>query len=86
MPYTIEYLDDVIKHDIPALPGKQKEQIKRAIVERLGENPVAYGKPMRYSFKGHRRLRVGDWRVIYRIEDAIVLIVAIGHRKNIYDE
>ncbi|HMI78999.1 MAG TPA: type II toxin-antitoxin system RelE/ParE family toxin [Ferruginibacter sp.] len=32
-------------------------------------------------------IRVGDYRVIYEIEDKVlrVLVVAIGHRKNIYD-
>ncbi|MCL1470975.1 type II toxin-antitoxin system RelE/ParE family toxin [Argonema antarcticum A004/B2] len=32
------------------------------------------------------RLRVGDYRVIYRIENDIleILIIKVGHRKNIY--
>ena len=44
------------------------------------------GKPLRYSFKGHRRLRVGDYRIIFRVNltQRIVTIVAIKHRKDIY--
>ncbi|MDZ4838686.1 MAG: type II toxin-antitoxin system RelE/ParE family toxin [Bacteroidota bacterium] len=38
--------------------------------------------------KGHRRLRVGDYRVIYRIESETntVIVVAIKHRKDIYED
>ena len=41
---------------------------------------------MQGSRKGYLRLRVGDFRVIYRIEDdrLIVLVVAIGHRREVY--
>lgn len=86
MPYTILYLESVVKEDIPALPKTARQQIRRAIEERLMVDPVGFGKPLRYSLKGHRRLRVGDWRIIYRIEGDTVLIVVIGHRKNVYDE
>lgn len=85
--YVIEYLEVVIEEDIPALPKNTKIKIRKAIEERLALDPVAFGKPLRYSLKGHRRLRVGDYRIVYRIEPekAIVLIVAIKHRKDIYD-
>ena len=58
--------------------------IKKAIEERLTVDPIGFGRPLRYSLKGHRRLRV----VIYRIipENKTVLIVAIKHRKDVYDE
>lgn len=35
------------------------------------------------DFAGTFKLRVGDWRVIYTIEDNII-IQAIGHRRDIY--
>jgi mRNA interferase RelE/StbE len=34
--------------------------------------------------KGHRKLRVGDYRVIFRIEGTVVLVLAILHRSVIY--
>jgi len=85
--YTIEYLNSVVKKDIPALPPRKREAIKRAIEERLTLDPIGFGKPLQYSFKGHRRLRVGDYRVVYKIErkEQIVLIVAIKHRKLVYE-
>ncbi len=86
--YTIEYLATVVKEDIPSLPKSAKIIIKKAIEERLMLDPVGFGKPLRYSLKGHRRLRVSDYRVVYRIDDSknMVIIVAIKHRKDIYED
>jgi len=37
--------------------------------------------------QGGRRLRVGDWRVIYRIEPPdLALVVKIGRRREVYDD
>ena len=85
MAYAIEFEDSVIKNDIPAIPMPCREQIKKAIRERLTQEPVKLGKPLRYSLFGYRRLRIGDWRVIYKIDGNIVRIVKIGNRKEIYE-
>ena len=70
------------------LSSSAKTLIKCTIEERLMFDPVAFGKPLRYSLKGHRRLRVSDYRIIYRIEQetSTVIIIAIKHRKEIYQE
>jgi mRNA-degrading endonuclease RelE of RelBE toxin-antitoxin system len=83
--YKIEYLEKVIKKHIPDLPLSARNIIKQAIEERLTTNPIGFGKPLQYSLKGHRRLRVGDYRVVFRIEKNIVVVVAIAHRKDIYE-
>ena len=82
--YQIIYQDHVIKSHIPALSTKVKSLIKKAIEERLMVDPITFGKPLRYSLKGHRRLRVSDYRVVYRIENKSVIVIAIKHRKHIY--
>ena len=86
--YTIEYLDTVIKEDIPNLQSTARAMIKKAIEERLAIDPIGFGKPLRYSLKGHRRLRVSDYRIVYRIDPDknTVIIVTIKHRKDVYDE
>ncbi len=86
--YAIEYLDSVVDEDIVSLPKHAKRQIQKAIEERLTVDPIGFGKPLRFSLKGHRRLRVGDYRVVYRIEveKNSVLVVAIKHRKDIYED
>lgn len=85
--YVIRYLEVVVKEHIPDLPSKARNLIKRAIDERLAVDPVSFGKPLRYSLKGHRRLRVGDYRVVYKIDpnNSSILIIAIKHRKEVYD-
>lgn len=85
--YQIRYLEEVTNEHIPALPPSAKKLIKRAIEERLTVDPIRFGKPLRYSLKGHRRLRVSDYRIVYRIEPTTktVFIIAIKHRKDVYD-
>jgi mRNA interferase RelE/StbE len=87
-PYQVEYLESVVDEDIPALPKRIKSTVKTAIEERLMVDPIGFGKPLRYSLKGHRRLRVSDYRVVYRIDadHHIIIIIAIKHRKDIYGD
>ena len=86
--YTIEYFPSVVNQDIKALPKSAKQMLQKAIEERLIIDSIGFGKPLRYSLKGHRRLRVSDYRIVYRVEAESnnVLIVAIKDRKDIYEE
>ncbi len=86
--YQIEYLDEVVKKHIPALPSSAKKLIKRAIESRLMVDLISFGKPLRYSLSGHRRLRVSHYRIVYRVEPKIktIVIVAILHRKTVYQD
>ena len=60
-------------------------RIENAIKKRLIINPIKYGFYLHGSLKGYRKLRVGDWRVIYRvINDKEIRIIAIGNRKDVY--
>ena len=86
MTYRIDYLESVAEKDIPRLSRTARQQVRRAIEKKLTAHPVELGKPLRYSLKRARRLRVGDYRVIYRIElPATVLILKIGHRREVYE-
>lgn len=84
--FEVVYSDKVVAEDIPKLSKSARFLIQKAIAQRLTQDPLRYGKPLSYSYKGHRRLRVSDYRVIYRIDPEAqkVLVVAIGHRKDIY--
>lgn len=86
MSYTVRYVEEVVKKHIPSLPVGARKTIKRAIEERLSIDPVGLGKPLQYSLNGYRRLRVGDYRIVYRIDKAAntVTIIAIKHRKDVY--
>jgi len=52
------------------------------------ENPRWYGKALKGGVNEIWRYRVGDYRILAKIEDdrVVVTIVEIGHRKNIYKQ
>ncbi|WP_375316646.1 type II toxin-antitoxin system RelE family toxin [Wolbachia endosymbiont (group A) of Colletes cunicularius] len=56
--------------------------------ERLTIDPINLGKPLSGRLIGSKRLRVGNYRVIYKIAklEYTVIITEIGHRDTIYKE
>ncbi len=56
-----------------------------AHIDRLAENPHL-GTTLKGDLRGLRRIRVGDYRVIYEVQDSVlvVLVVRIGHRRDAY--
>jgi len=83
--YRLRYQEHVANIDIPGLPLNEKSRIESAILQKLRTMPASFGKPLRNSLKGHWTLRVGDYRVVYRIIGDVVHIFAIGHRSVIYN-
>lgn len=51
-------------------------------------DPSTFGKPLRGKLKGYWRYRIRDWRILCRLEDGVlmVIVVAVGHRSNVYDD
>lgn len=85
--WRITYQTEVIADHIPQLPKTMRYRIKNAVETRLTEAPDRLGKPLRGSLAGLRRVRVGDYRILYRIEaDQVVLITAILHRSVVYED
>jgi mRNA interferase RelE/StbE len=84
MSYQVAYLPIVVHDDLPKLNADIRARIQRAIEQRLTTGPDRYGEPLRHQLKGFWKLRVGDYRVIYRVENRIAWIVAIGHRRTVY--
>lgn len=85
MPYLLHYHPDVLTEDLPKIDLRMQERIRRAIEGRLATEPTYYGEPLRHRLKGYWKLRVGDFRVVYRLEDNDVWIQKIGHRKEVYE-
>jgi mRNA interferase RelE/StbE len=82
--YIIYYSDKVIKKDIPKLSDPIKSIIKETINNKLLKDPIKFGKPLRYSLKGCRSLRVGEYRIIYQILGDNIRISVIQRRKDCY--
>lgn len=84
MPYELRYHPDVRDVDIPQLNQTLRNRIKKAIEQRLSISPHQYGEPLRKTLKGYWKLRVGDYRVVFKIENNEVWIFAIINRKDVY--
>ena len=67
------------------LRGEMFEQIRQAI-HALAEEPRPNGYKKMMGYDNLYRIRVGDWRIIYAIEDEqlIVLVLEIAPRSGIY--
>ena len=83
MNYTIHYHQEIPK-DLSPIPSNIKSRIKKAIEQRLMNDPVKYGEYLKRSLKGYRKIRIGDYRIIYKIHGKEIFILKIGHRKDIY--
>jgi len=73
-----------VARDISGFPQNIKLRIRKAIEDRLILDPMKFGEPLRRSLSGFRKLRVGDYRVIYQIQGQTVVILKIGHRSTVY--
>ncbi len=84
MNYTIQFSDTVDWKKFNRLPKNDRENILKIIREKLGSEPERFGKPLRFSLRGYRRIRIGEYRILYKIEGQNVKITAIGLRSKIY--
>jgi mRNA interferase RelE/StbE len=55
-------------------------------MQSLAENPRPYGSEKLEGFEAMYRIRQGDYRVVYEIDDAevIVFVIKVRHRKDVY--
>jgi mRNA interferase RelE/StbE len=76
----------VADHDLKTIPAETRTRIARSIGARLTAAPERYGVPLSGSLRGYWKLRVGDYRVVFKVIGASeVLILAILHRKHVYE-
>ncbi len=79
----IQYHSKVID-DLSHISSPIKKDIRRAIDEKLTTAPEFFGKPLQFSLKGLRSMRVGDYRVIFQLSENLVRIILIEHRATVY--
>lgn len=87
MAWTIEF-DAVAAKELGRLDRSIQRRIVRFLRERIApcEDPRVLGKALRGDRGEFWRYRVGDYRLLCRIEDdvLIVLVVTVGHRREVY--
>jgi mRNA interferase RelE/StbE len=82
--YSVEFLRTALK-ELSKLPKDIQQRIAQKI-EELKTNPYLPGVKALTNGDGRLRLRVGDYRIIYRIEEdkLVIVIIKVGHRRNVY--
>jgi mRNA interferase RelE/StbE len=82
--YRIEFVKQAAKQ-FKALPNQEQQRLKPKI-DALAKDPRPTGIVKLSGQDDLYRIRVGNYRVIYSIQDnqLLVLVVKIGHRRDIY--
>ena len=87
MSYRVEYTQLAVKQ-LKKMDKKIAAFIIAYIEARLVdcENPRLHGKALQGNLQDKWRFRVGDYRILAKIEDGVVLIIVVevGHRKDVY--
>ena len=87
MVWKIEIAVDA-KKDFRKLDRTVQQRIINYLENKVAaaSNPRQFGQALQGPLKGFWRYRVGDYRIVCRIEDdrLVVLVVAVGHRKDVY--
>lgn len=83
MAYRLAY-HPAVRSDVEGITASMRRRIQRAIETRLTDAPDRYGEPLAGTLKGFRKLRVGDYRVVFAVVTDEVRIMAIVHRRDVY--
>ncbi|MDO8493432.1 MAG: type II toxin-antitoxin system RelE/ParE family toxin [bacterium] len=84
--YKVSYHELAVELDLPRLDKSVLRELYFAIETKLHIAPDIFGKPLRGPLHGYWSLRVGDYRVAYRIIGQKVSVECIKHRREIYKE
>ena len=74
------------RKELEALPDNVLSRVIRKL-ESLADSPRPAGCKKLKGYKDHWRIRVGDWRVLYIVDDAakLVSVTWIAHRREVYE-
>jgi mRNA interferase RelE/StbE len=80
--YSILYKKSV-QRDLKKLGKSEARRILDQLEEELSKKPDTY-PVLKGEFAGLRKYRAGDYRIIYALIDKNVVVLRIGHRKDVY--
>jgi len=75
-------IDSGLLKEIRGLDKGLRERFYKGL-EKLVVNP-SIGKPLQYDFKGCRRVRIDPFRVIYKVKEDTIFVLAFEHRGLVY--
>ena len=70
--------------DLKALDASLKKRIGKQL-QKAAADPLALSRKLTNPQIGTYRLRVGDYRVIFDLQDHQMVILRVGHRREIYN-
>lgn len=82
MKFELVYTKRAVK-DIQRLDERTKQRLKSAL-EFFADSPLKYSEKLINSEIGSYRFRVGDYRVIFDMYKNKIVVLRVGHRKEIY--
>lgn len=82
--YRIVLDELVLDQDLKKIDPIDQKRILRTIKKKLSERPSDFGRPLAGGLKGFWKLRVGPYRVVYRImeKEKLVDVALVGFRRN----
>lgn len=76
----------LLAEDASGINKDIRKRLAKALQERLTTQPESYGKPLRGSLAGYWSLRVGDYRVVYKIVKQEVWVFGMINRRDVYED
>ena len=73
-------------NDAKLLSNEDQDRVEDVIKIKLANKPEFYGKPLRRGLRNYRSLRIGKYRLGFRVYQNIVYILGIVHRSKAYEE
>lgn len=82
--YNVLIDELVFAEDFKRIDRRDQQKIIKTIRKKLTTEPEKYGKPLSAPLKGFWKLKVGQYRIIYKIEKAKILVwvIKVGFRRN----
>ncbi len=82
--YLLKYHPFVKNHDLPKIEPEFREKIKKFLESKFIKAPQIYGEPLRGTFKGFWKQRLGEYVITFKVNGREIVILAIKHRKDIF--
>ena len=87
MPWKVEFEREAEK-ELNRIDQQHAKRILKYLFERIAspDDPRRFGEALKQNLSGLWKYRVGNYRIVYNLYKESILVLRIGHRKNIYKE
>ncbi len=73
-----------VEDDLESVGPSAAKRIVRTIDSKLSRAPLQFGSPLSGNLSDFRKLRVGDYRVVYQVQETelLIYVLAVGPRRD----